>query len=60
MPFCSQTVFEHSDGTKKENADQPTNLDDGQELCSWYDPSVIPQRTTLEGHLTSVVTSIQF
>lgn len=61
MSLRSQTVSEHPVGTKKENACQINKLDDdGQEFCSWYDPSITPQRTTLKGHLTSVAISMQF
>ncbi|KAL3233642.1 Cell division control protein 4 [Nakaseomyces bracarensis] len=29
-------------------------------LQNWYNPNFIPQRTTLKGHMTSVVTCLQF
>ena len=29
-------------------------------LQNWYNPDFIPQRTTLKGHMTSVVTCLQF
>ncbi|CCF57311.1 hypothetical protein KAFR_0C03190 [Kazachstania africana CBS 2517] len=35
-------------------------LNNCQILKNWYNPKFIPQRTTLRGHMTSVVTCLQF
>ncbi|KAG0669658.1 SCF ubiquitin ligase complex subunit cdc4 [Maudiozyma exigua] len=42
-----------------EDAYKPDFLKRTKTLRHWYDPKFIPQRTTLKGHMTSVVTCLQ-
>ncbi|CAB4252443.1 similar to Saccharomyces cerevisiae YFL009W CDC4 F-box protein required for G1/S and G2/M transition [Maudiozyma barnettii] len=43
-----------------EDAYKPDFLKRSHTLKNWYNPKFIPQRTTLKGHMTSVVTCLQF
>lgn len=46
--------------SKNEDAYQLDFLENCHILQNWYNPKFKPQRTTLRGHLTSVVTCLQF
>ncbi|SJM85983.1 related to Cell division control protein 4 [Zygosaccharomyces bailii] len=45
---------------KEDDGYQLDFLENCRDLRNWYNPNFIPQRTTLRGHLTSVVTCMQF
>ncbi|GAV49927.1 hypothetical protein ZYGR_0S00600 [Zygosaccharomyces rouxii] len=45
---------------KEEDGYQLDFLENCRELKNWYNPSFMPQRTTLRGHMINVVTCLQF
>lgn len=45
---------------KEEDGYQLDFLENCRDLKNWYNPNFMPQRTTLRGHMVSVVTCLQF
>lgn len=67
--FVSRESFAKYSAKLKNRYPQIKNEEEGYQLdflenCrvlqNWYDPKFTPQRTTLRGHMTSVVTCLQF
>ena len=58
--YTATLAHEHPELPPGDEAYKPDFLRRMHTLHHWYDPQFTPQRTTLRGHMTSVVTCLQF
>ena len=58
--YAAALPREHPELPAGDEAYKPDFLRRMRTLHHWYDPQFAPQRTTLRGHMTSVVTCLQF
>lgn len=57
--YIEEIKLKYKNLSNFEDGYKPDFLNRTKTLRHWYDPKFIPQRTTLKGHMTSVVTCLQ-
>lgn len=58
--YSQRLLIKYPHITKEDDGYQLDFLENCRDLRNWYNPHFTPQRTTLRGHLTNVITCMQF